>query len=300
MRGLLQSRLFRLVLTSAALGFVAWSVWSLGQRWGQAPISIQPGSIVMAFGAMIVSLILLALAWTTLIRSLAPQPPPLLGLLSVYATSSLGRYMPGKVGQPVMRLAGLAPYGVSARMGTTSILVELASWISTGVGSASMLFAIAGANWEYRTYTTFVGAGCAVVVLALATLNPQRFPATVKRLLVLESTRPLLPLKVILIHMGSWTFWALHGLLLCDALGFDDAAKLARAVAFLVLGPIGGFLALPVPAGLGVRESLMSLGLAPLVGAAGAVAVALLSRAVSLTADVLLWIVAVRIKARRA
>jgi hypothetical protein len=46
-----------------------------------------------------------------------------------------------------------------------------------------------------------------------------------------------------------------------------------------------------MPAGVGVRESFTSLGLAPLVGANNALAAALLSRAASLATDLVLWAV---------
>jgi uncharacterized membrane protein YbhN (UPF0104 family) len=93
-----------------------------------------------------------------------------------------------------------------------------------------------------------------------------------------------------LIHVGSWLLWALHGLLLSQAVGVVDLPSATYAAAFYVLAPIAGFLALPMPAGVGVQESFTVLGLIPLVGSANALAAALLSRTASLIADVLLWL----------
>jgi uncharacterized membrane protein YbhN (UPF0104 family) len=59
-----------------------------------------------------------------------------------------------------------------------------------------------------------------------------------------------------------------------------------------VLAPILGFIALAAPAGLGVREAALSIGLAASVGPAGAVVAAIVSRAGSLLIDVALWLLA--------
>jgi uncharacterized membrane protein YbhN (UPF0104 family) len=58
------------------------------------------------------------------------------------------------------------------------------------------------------------------------------------------------------------------------------------------LGPVVGFLAVAAPAGIGVREAIVSIGLAAQLGPAPALAAAVLSRGISLLADVLAWSVA--------
>jgi uncharacterized membrane protein YbhN (UPF0104 family) len=65
-----------------------------------------------------------------------------------------------------------------------------------------------------------------------------------------------------------------------------------------VLAPIASFLAIVAPAGVGVREAIVSIGLAPIAGPTPALAAAIVSRAISLAVEVGVWASA-RVLARR-
>jgi hypothetical protein len=214
-------------------------------------------------------------------------------MLAVYAVSGLGKYVPGKVGQPVLRMTGVAPYGGSLLLVGSSMAIELLSWIALGgLFAASLLVLGEGELGDtLGAYALPVGVLSLVSVLVLATLDHARYPAFVRNVLRLERPGPVLPLRTLVAHAAHWSLWALHGVLLARAVGLSDLSQAFHATAFIVLAPIAGFLAVPMPAGVGVRESLIVLGLAPSVGAANALAVALLSRVATLSADVLLWLV---------
>jgi hypothetical protein len=290
MLGLMRSRALRVVLTLCALGFVGWSAWILRARWHESTVAVDVRSASLAFVAMIASTGLLGVAWSLQIRAMAKAPPPLSRLLSIYATSGLGKYVPGKVGQPVLRITGLSPYGCSARMVATSMVIEILSWGGTGAAVASLLILLGSETSSvYGPYAYGIGGLAIATMISLAAIDSSAYPAALKRLFDYETSGPILPWRVPLVHLASWLLWAVHGLTLSRAVGVQDLADATHATAFFVLAPIAGFLALPMPAGVGVRESFMSLGLAPLVGAGNALAAALLSRGASLTADVFLW-----------
>jgi uncharacterized membrane protein YbhN (UPF0104 family) len=61
------------------------------------------------------------------------------------------------------------------------------------------------------------------------------------------------------------------------------------SMGFYVVASVAGFVVLAAPAGLGVREAVLLAGLTPSVGASGALGAALISRAASLVADILIW-----------
>ena len=63
------------------------------------------------------------------------------------------------------------------------------------------------------------------------------------------------------------------------------------ATGLCILGPVLGFVALAAPAGVGVREAVVAAGLAPIVGSAPALTLAVVSRVASLLADVGAWLV---------
>jgi hypothetical protein len=104
------------------------------------------------------------------------------------------------------------------------------------------------------------------------------------------------PARVPVAHLGYWLMWAIHGYLTSLCVGASHSAALAGAGAY-VLAPIAGFLALASPSGIGIREAILSMVLMPTMGAAPAVAAAIMSRATSMLIDVLSWAVA-RIVAR--
>jgi lysylphosphatidylglycerol synthase-like protein len=292
MLGLMRSRAFRFALTLCALGFVGWSGWTLSRRWHESTVTVDVVTASCAFAAMIVSTGLLGVAWSLLIRAVARTPPPFSRLLSVYATSGLGKYVPGKLGTPVMRMSGLAPYGCSARLVATSIVIEVVSWAATGAAVAALLLLLGSAAASiYGPYVYGVGVIAMAATILLASINTSSYPAAIRRLIDHETRGPILPWQVPLVHLASWALWTAHATLLSRAVGVQSLADATHAAAFFVLAPIAGFLALPMPAGVGVRESFMSLGLAPIVGASNALAAALLSRGASLAADLFLWAV---------
>jgi hypothetical protein len=102
-----------------------------------------------------------------------------------------------------------------------------------------------------------------------------------------------------LAFLGVWMAWLAHGVLIVLAVGGSIHAAVAGAPWF-ALAPIAGFLALVAPGGIGVREAVITMGLAPSIGAPAALTVALLSRAYSLGMDVATWLAARAITGRRA
>jgi hypothetical protein len=284
----------RIALTAVALAFVAWAAWTLHARWQHAAVAVEPWAVAAAGLAVLATMLLIALGWAVLVRAMtAPAAPPLSRLLAVYASSSLGKYLPGKLGQPVLRITGLAAQGTPAAAVTASMLIEILSWMATGALFAALLFAVGNDSTDalsLRAYALPIGALALLGSIGLAAIDRRHFAKLARVLGVAAGRGPLLPWAVLLLHAGSWAVWAVHALLLASAVGADLPAA-TYAAGFFVLAPIAGFLALPLPAGVGVRESLVVLGLLAAVGAEAALAAALLSRALTLAADVVLWLV---------
>jgi uncharacterized membrane protein YbhN (UPF0104 family) len=127
------------------------------------------------------------------------------------------------------------------------------------------------------------------MTVGLITVGRRYYPRFVLRLLKVEGDeRPLIPARVPFAHVGYWLTWALHGFLTSLAVGASPEAAFGSAGMY-VIGPVAGFLALVTPAGIGVREAIVAVGLAPTLGAAPAVTAAIVSRFSSLIVDVIAW-----------
>jgi hypothetical protein len=280
-------------LTACALGFIAWTAWRLAAAWQPTTVSIDPLLLGLAFAFALGGTFWVAVAWVLLVQRFAKVRVPFVHSLRIYARAALGKYIPGKLAQPVLRLTGLAPYGMTPRLLATSMALEILSWCATG-SALALLLGHAGNGLALGGLGLVIAAACLVGLLVLVAVRSSRYPAVLRRWIGVEHDDTLLPWTVPLAHLVTWLFWGAHGALLARALGLGGATALVDASALFVVAPIAGFLALPLPAGVGVRESVVALGLTPLLGPANATAASLLSRLASLVADLGLWLLFVR------
>jgi hypothetical protein len=232
--------------------------------------------------------------WIALIERMTARRVPRGPALSLYMDSQLARYTPGMVGLPVVRMAGADRLSVPAVAIGSSVGLEMLSWTAVGgaIGFASLLMLPAKDE-----LTALLGAwavpivlGFAAIVAVLTFVDRTRLPAKLVRLLKVEGAGPLLPSALPLAHVLYWATWAVHGILLTHAFGASFAIS-ASTCGLYALATVGGFVALAAPAGVGIREAILSVSLAPAVGSAPALAIAIASRAASLVADVLTWAV---------
>ncbi len=276
-----------------AFCFVAYSAWDLAQRWNKTKVSFDLSWALGSVAPLALGCLIQGRGWIELIERMADRRVPHGPALSLYMDSQLARYTPGMVGLPFVRMAGAARLGLSAVSVGSSIGLEMLSWTATGgvVGFASLLWlpaqsgltALLGA-WAVPIVIAFTS-----IVVALTCLNRARLPKIVLRVLKVSGVGPLVPFALLLAHAAYWASWALHGYLLTRAFGADSAVALSTSGLF-ALATVGGFVALAAPAGVGVREAILAVSLAPALGAAPALALAVASRAASLCADVGMWL----------
>lgn len=275
-----------------ALVFVAYSAWDLAHRWQNTRVSLDwawaLASIVpLGFGCLIQGR-----GWIALIERMTSRAVPRGPALSLYMDSQLARYTPGMVGLPFVRMAGAARLGVSAVSVGSSVGLEMLSWtaVGGGVGFASLFWlpARSGLTALLGAWAIPIVLGFASIVVILSCVDRTRLPGFVVRVLKVDGSGPLVPFSLPLSHVLYWGTWAVHGFLLTHA--FGAAADVALSTSGLyALATVGGFVALAAPAGVGIREAILSISLAPAVGSAPALAIAVASRAASLCADVIAW-----------
>ncbi len=287
------------------IGSLAYALRELGRPLLKEPLTPHFGWL--SLGALGFAAAYLCTSWgfRRLLARGAERPVPALACREVYFRSLLARYLPGKVGVPAVRIPAADAFGVSRAFMASSVLLEALAWIGSGalLGLSASLFArldrLEGLL-RYPWLTGFVVVCNALVLLALCTLDASRWPDKLLRVLKVPP-RPgaLVPYELVL---ANASFWAANALAtVCVAASLGASMQHAPVVAIAAtLVPVAGFLAVFVPAGLGVREALFTLLLAPELGTGKALAVSLFARVASLVMEIVLWLVTRALLSARA
>ncbi|HYP99969.1 MAG TPA: hypothetical protein VER96_14940 [Polyangiaceae bacterium] len=287
----LKKRLGPLFMT-IALVFVGYSAWDLAHRWQKTKVSLDLPWALASIVPLGLGCLIQGRGWIALIERMTARRVPRGPALSLYMDSQLARYTPGMVGLPFVRMAGAARLGVSAVSVGSSVGLEMLSWtaVGGGVGFASLLWSppSSGLMAILGAWAIPIVIGFTTIVIVLSCVDRARLPAFVVRVLKVDGAGPLVPFSLLLAHVFYWASWAAHGFLLSHAFGAAPGLSLSTSGLY-ALATVGGFVALAAPAGVGVREAILSISLAPAVGSAPALAIAVASRAASLVADVLAW-----------
>ncbi len=197
-----------------------------------------------------------------------------------YNTSQIAKYAPGSVWQFLSRAGIYRILGFTGEQIGRVILVELV-WL---VGSASLVglpaFVLHGTTLLDRAGLTVIGRWSLLVggvVTAIAVVLA--FRGTFARVLALAkpTTRYVLSLG------GAWIFLGLSFWLLIASQ--TDATPL-YIVSLFALAYAIGTIAVFAPAGIGVREAVLAVGLAQQIGVGDALIAAAVHRILYLLADI--------------
>ncbi len=299
-------RALRPILVLVAIGFIALSAWELTRRWEPQDIELSPVWGALALVLAVAAPLPQAVGWLWLIEHLTGHRPPGQPCFELYLDSQLARYTPGKVGLPAVCIAGAASIGVSGRIVGTSIFIEVLSWCGVGSAVGFAVLVVGGPPGDVLGLVSheasiggavLLSASAALVVAALCVVDRRRLPQAWLRTLGISGSGPLLSYRVPLAHALHWLAWAACGAAFAIALGAPARAAVGVG-GVVVLAIVIGFAALFAPAGAGVREAVIGVGAASVLGAPAAVALSVLARGASLVADVSCWL-AVRVWGRR-
>ena len=252
-------------------------------RWGWVAASLLPALIAVLFQYR---------AWWELVSLCAGHKMPRALSLRVYVDGQMARYTPGKVGLPAVRVAGARLLGVTPQIMLSTLFAEILAWSACGtILGGLLIYTSAGKEDSLQLANRFLGwlglASTAGLLLLMAV--PVRvWPSKVVALLGFENGGTLMPLRVPAFQFMHFGASASCGFLLVLSLG-GTAVQGVYLGAVLCVAIVAGFLALLAPAGVGVREAMIALFAEPMLGTNQAVALGLLARAVSLSAELLLF-----------
>lgn len=236
--------------------------------------------------ATLASLVVSLATWRSTLSGLGVNLP-LRPAAQVFFVGQLGKYLPGSV-WPVMAQMELgAAHGLSrTSVGTASVLA-----VAVGVPGA-LLIGLLAVPALLSAGTGAYALIFLVLPLAVVALWPPVLNALLNRALRLLR-RPPLPGRLtgrsiarvaLLSGLANVLLGVQAGLLALD-LGAQGMRVLPVAIGAFTLANVAGLLALPVPAGAGVREVVLVAALTPVLPLPTAVVLAVVSRAVLTAAD---------------
>ncbi len=279
--------------TALRVGFVilvlAFGSLAIANRWTDVRASAVRLSWPVLLGAFVLGLgnILAAgISWRILLADLG-SPLAWGASMRVFFVSQLGKYVPGSV-WPLLAQAELGgDHGVPRRRSVVIGMVAMGVSLATGlvVATATLPFAAPGAARRYLW-----------VLLALPVLLAALHPGILHRLATFGLQvlrRPPLERPLTFRALGlafgvqliGWMLVGVQVYVLAVALGAPPGRALPLCVGGVALAWSAGLLALPVPAGVGVREVILGLTLAPVLDAGSVVVVVVLSRLLTTLGD---------------
>jgi hypothetical protein len=280
------------VVAVAAAAVAVWASWPDVQA---AVARLDPALVIVAVGASLLYMLATMIVWRVLLADLG-SPLSMRDSFAVFFLSQLGKYVPGSVWNIVASAEMGADRKIPRRRSLTAMGVALLLSTLSGLalGATGLLLAPEGALVQYRPVLWLLP------LLAVVALPPvaNRLAALALRLLRRPGLEHSLTARGTL---GSLT-WAMAAWLLAGtavwtigvAVGIEPTLRsyLICTGAYALAWTLG-FLFVPVPAGVGIREVVLAALMADLLDQGGILVVVLLSRAILTLVDVGLALAAV-------
>lgn len=237
-------------------------------------------SLVLALGALTI----IGSTWSTILRHRNHHIPTATAL-SWYFTGQLGKYVPGGIWAIVGR-AEMAVRGGTNRTdayvstGISMMTTYLASVVVISVGSIL--------SWTYPVIgiALLLGGILGLALYAQPSIHSMVLTLSKK---YLPNGIVLAPWQVLLryttLHTPAWILMSLSTSITASA--FGAKVSVTEMFFFTATSWLIGFIAIGVPGGIGVRESVFTALATPAIGAPLAVSIALASRFVFIMADVI-------------
>jgi uncharacterized membrane protein YbhN (UPF0104 family) len=208
-------------------------------------------------------------------------------LARAFYAAQLGKYVPGAIWQAVGQVGLSRRAGVSLAQATVAFPVHALTWLAAS-GTVGAALAVLG--FHLSVAVRLVALLGLLLVLPLRRTWMLRVLAVLTRLLK-RGTTEALPSQAAILRCYGWGIWthlmsgAAFALL---ASSIDGEVSPAAAIPAFALAWTIGFLALPFPAGLGIRELVLIATLASSSTAAPVIAASLAQRLVTMVGELVM------------
>lgn len=272
------------VVACAALAIIAAVGDFPNVAWRFRPVAL--GLAVVGFA---VSLLAAAEIWRRILAELGSSLDPRRSA-AIWFVSGLGRYVPTSLLLPVLRAAMAEREGVPGRVTLASMAYEvcLSSTAALTIGAYFVvdLPRLAGAPARFLVVL--------LPILAFIVLQPRFFHSFADRALMRLGREPLpaslsaaAVLRMVAAFSATYLLAGLSLYALAQSIYPLGAGDVVEVVGAFSVGTALSLLAVFLPGGLVAREAGIALALSPVMPAAPAIAIAVLSRIVQLALELL-------------
>ncbi|MFV0462267.1 MAG: UPF0104 family protein [Nostocoides sp.] len=282
-----------LVLVLAGVGWALWRNWSaVAAELAKVPL----GALVWAFVATLAAPVFTLLGWRRLLADLGTRLlcAPAAGLFFV---GQLGKYLPGSVWTIVAQAEIGTRLRIPRRRTSAAALISIGLGVLAGVlvGLPALSPLVFRTGGGYRWWLLLLVLPAAVLVWPRLLDGVLGWIVRMLRREPLE--HPLTLTGVLLAVAWMAMAWCAAGVaVLILVWAIDPAAPGRQAgqgvpvwlltICGTALASVFGMVSFVVPAGVGVRDGVLAILLAPVLGPAGAAAVVVLARFLTVLADV--------------
>lgn len=251
-----------------------------------ALLSGMAGSVAIYVGVILIG----ALTWRVLLRAFGATPAPFIAERQLLV-SQIGKYVPGNFAQYLGRAAMAVTSGIPAQVVGLALITEtavilFAGFLSVGVSVALFPDLTGTLRPALPDAPDVLWLALAVAAFFILLLGARLASTLVDRIGRVPKVRIG---GVLLAGLFSTLSFLLLGVslhLIVAALS-STHVPISLSVAVFAIAWIAGLATPGAPGGIGVRESVIALGLSPLIGGAAALSAALLHRGVSVIGDLI-------------
>lgn len=280
----------------AAVAVFAW--YGLHGRWGEVGAALRATSAIGVAGALVlilVGLLATGFVWLRLMAATGADLPTRDGLATFFV-GQLGKYIPGSVWSIGAQAQMAGRRSVPPRSTVAAGLLFIGYHVASGVIAGCLVVLLGGLAVPWPRWVTVLLLGFAVLGL-LPAVARRAASRVAGRRVTLDPSDALVVLALMTV---AWAAYSTALVLLAPGRPWGDVAAVGGAYA---LAYAAGVVVVAAPAGLGAREALFVVLLAPLLGIGGATALTLLARVAHTAGDAAMaagwWFVARATRPRR-
>ncbi len=290
------------IFTIICAAFIIWTVARMDVDWAAILRTKHIGPIFLALSFLsVIQYSLGPIAWRCLLMAISGKEIPFKNVYYIYSKSNLAKYLPGNV----MHFAGRNLLGEELGVRQADIALATVFEIILTLVSAVFLALVFSSSYllqtirlilenpGYRKTLMLLAAAGMILLAAVAVLAAKN--RKVKQYLVQLVSRDNLAavLKTLPIYWPSFLIVGLINVLIFSlVLGVKmEPGTAVSVIGLTIISWLVGYIVPGAPGGIGVREAVSVLLMAPLLGTENVIVAAVLLRVVNVIGDVLMYLI---------